>query len=591
MKNFKGKKLLAVLLATMMVLVLITPAAMASQLDVAFLDVELPVNNITMEPGESKSITIKLTVTGPQGGPATFKINRNWSLENGSFTSSNPQTITVGERTNQDEADIFVVTANFTVDSSQGDGSYAASINAYDVVTDGTPRLQNNRPGNLTVNVVTPPSSDTTPPVITIISPSDGAVYQLNQVVLANWTVTDDSSIVEETGNVNKGQPIDTSSEGLKTFSVYAEDEYGNNDTQTVTYEVRDTEAPTITWDSNNPTPNSYGWFNGPVSLGFKLSDPSGVDYERSTLSPLVFDSEGAGQTQDVEAWDSATTPNHATYTSPEVSIDWTAPSITGNTDRAANSAGWYNDNVTVSFTANDALSGIASVTPDTVLYEGENQSVTGTAMDKAGNSATTTVSGINIDKTKPTITIGGNSYSQDSNVDLGDVVIGSTIGWTAFDGLSGLATSASESIAANTPNSQTATITATDNAGNTTTLTVIYRVVFEFNGFFKPIKMDGPNNVKAGSAVPIKFSLNGNQGLNIFFTGYPKSQPTVVEEQNDVTILETVNAGQSSLSYDATADQYTYVWKTDKAWAGKARQLMVKFADGNEYTVDFSFK
>ncbi len=40
-----------------------------------------------------------------------------------------------------------------------------------------------------------------------------------------------------------------------------------------------------------------------------------------------------------------------------------------------------------------------------TVSTEGTNKSVTGTATDKAGNSASATVSGINIDEKAPTIT------------------------------------------------------------------------------------------------------------------------------------------------------------------------------------------
>jgi hypothetical protein len=33
-------------------------------------------------------------------------------------------------------------------------------------------------------------------------------------------------------------------------------------------------------------------------------------------------------------------------------------------------------------------------------------------------------------------------------------------------------------------------------------------------------------NVVKAGAAVPVKFSLDGNHGLGIFASGYPASQP-----------------------------------------------------------------
>ena len=74
--------------------------------------------------------------------------------------------------------------------------------------------------------------------------------------------------------------------------------------------------------------------------------------------------------------------------------------------DRAANANGWYNAPVTVTFTCGDALAGVASCNaPVTVSTDGANQSVTGSATDKAGNAATATVSGINIDRIAPTIT------------------------------------------------------------------------------------------------------------------------------------------------------------------------------------------
>ena len=55
-------------------------------------------------------------------------------------------------------------------------------------------------------------------------------------------------------------------------------------------------------------------------------------------------------------------------------------------------------------------------------------------------------------------------------------------------------------------------------------------------------------------------------------------------------TIEETVTAGGSSLSYNATTNQYTYVWKTDKAWANTCRQLHVKLSDGTNHVADFKF-
>jgi hypothetical protein len=58
----------------------------------------------------------------------------------------------------------------------------------------------------------------------------------------------------------------------------------------------------------------------------------------------------------------------------------------------------------------------------------------------------------------------------------------------------------------------------------------------------------------------------------------YPGSQAVPCETGAPADPIEqTVTAGQSSLSYDALTNQYTYVWKTDKLWATKCRQLVVQ--------------
>ncbi|MDQ3548624.1 MAG: PxKF domain-containing protein, partial [Chloroflexota bacterium] len=85
------------------------------------------------------------------------------------------------------------------------------------------------------------------------------------------------------------------------------------------------------------------------------------------------------------------------------VKVDQDAPTIVGSRTPDANSDGWNNSDVTVSFDCDDALSGIASCTANQVVAdEGTNQSVTGTAVDNADNSSSTTVSNIDIDLTAP---------------------------------------------------------------------------------------------------------------------------------------------------------------------------------------------
>jgi len=114
----------------------------------------------------------------------------------------------------------------------------------------------------------------------------------------------------------------------------------------------------------------------------------------------------------------------------------------------------------------------------------------------------------------------------------------------------------------------------------------------YTFTGFFQPIdNLPTLNTVKAGSAVPVKFSLGGNQGLDIFAAGYPASITTSCGTTAADAVEQTVTAGSSSLSYDAATDQYTYVWKTSKAWAGTCRTLVVKLDDNTIHRADFKFK
>jgi hypothetical protein len=49
--------------------------------------------------------------------------------------------------------------------------------------------------------------------------------------------------------------------------------------------------------------------------------------------------------------------------------------------------------------------------------------------------------------------------------------------------------------------------------------------------------------------------------------------------------------AGSSGLQYDAASDTYTWVWKTDKSWAGTCRTLTVALNDNTEQTALFTFR
>ncbi len=116
---------------------------------------------------------------------------------------------------------------------------------------------------------------------------------------------------------------------------------------------------------------------------------------------------------------------------------------------------------------------------------------------------------------------------------------------------------------------------------------------LYVFGGFQPPVNGGGVRNLaNAGSAIPVRFSLGGNRGLAIFTSGSPASRQVDCDTSNPIDLIEqTVSAGASSLAYDAGNDTYTYVWKTDRAWATTCRQLTLSFGDGSQQSALFQFK
>ncbi len=142
-------------------------------------------------------------------------------------------------------------------------------------------------------------------------------------------------------------------------------------------------------------------------------------------------------------------------------------------------------------------------------------------------------------------------------------------------------------------PGTHTIKVRVTDAGGLTATDEATVFVIFGFSGFFTPVdNFPTFNLVKAGASVAIKFSLGGDKGLSIFAAGYPKSEQIACDSTAEVDgTTSTVTAGSTGLTFDATTNQYSYVWKTDKSWANTCRQLVVKLIDGTVHRANFTFK
>jgi hypothetical protein len=233
--------------------------------------------------------------------------------------------------------------------------------------------------------------------------------------------------------------------------------------------------------------------------------------------------------------------------------------------------------------------SGIDTCVGGTSLGEGEDQSVTGTATDWAGNTATDTVSDLDIDKTAPAVAlIGGPGasyyYGNDPAAPTCD----------ATDALSGLAsclvTGGGASVG---PHSYVAT--ATDNAGNTATATLSYTVLaWTTSGYYAPVDVGGVlNTVKGGSTVPLKFELfAGPTELTSTsaVTSFKTQKISCTSSTGTEDAIELLTTGGTSLRYDTTAGQFIQNWKTPTG-AGSCYAATMTSNDGSTITALFKIK
>lgn len=199
---------------------------------------------------------------------------------------------------------------------------------------------------------------------------------------------------------------------------------------------------------ANVPQPNAYGWYNTPVTVTFSCNDGTTGSGVASCPGAYTFLADAqhsaANQSTTVSAVDNA--GNTSTHTVSGINIDTIAPTITGAPTVAANQYDWYNKPVTVAFSCSDSIDGVATCAPVVLTQQGANQSATGTGVDKAGNVAQYTVSGINIDFTPPTITFTNNQ----GTYTIADMV---NIGCSASDSVDGVISTSAAGVVTRSPN------------------------------------------------------------------------------------------------------------------------------------------
>ena len=281
-----------------------------------------------------------------------------------------------------------------------------------------------------------------------------------SQTVTLTASDTGGSGLASTTYTVDGGSPTTyttpfvISTNGSHTVTYYSTDDAGNVEATHTGYVNIDTQAPTTT--ATGLTAQNAGWVtnSSPVTVTLTPSDSesgmsggSAATYytldggDQQTYSgPLQVSGDGA---HIVTYWSVDALGNTEATNTGYVNIDTAPPTTTANGLVTSASTGWQDAPVTVTLTASDAVSGVATTdytidggtqqtysAPFTVSTEGSH-TIVYWSVDTAGNVESHNTGYVNIDLTPPTVTSNADTAWHDAAV---------TVTLTANDSGSGVA-------------------------------------------------------------------------------------------------------------------------------------------------------
>ncbi len=387
---------------------------------------------------------------------------------------------------------------------------------------------------------------DRTKPTITgSAAPAANANGWNNTDVTVTFTCTDATS-----GVASCSSPVTRSAEGTNQSATGTATDNAGNTASTTVSGINIDKTPPITSASLAGALGNNSWYTTPVLVTLSATDNlSGVAATHYSVDggPALnyggpFNVSGDGF-HTVKFYSVDQAGNSETDPFVSFKIDTTAPAITGSSIPPPNANGWNNTDVSVSFTCSDATSGIASCSgPTTFSSEGANQSITGTAIDNAGNTASVTVSGINIDKTPPVTTavLGGTMGAN------GWFTTPLTITMVATDYLSGVAT----------------TLYSLD-GGPLQTYTVPFSVSGDGPHLLTFYSVDGAGNSEIPFSAPLKIdttapTITGSAAPVPNASGWNNTNVTVSFSCSDVTSGVASCSGPTTLSSDGASQSIT---------------------------------
>lgn len=431
-------------------------------------------------------------------------------------------------------------------------------------------------------------ASDGSPAMLSISAPTQ-VVASTNQLTFNSCDSPQSVTFTSQTPSSGPGYAIGHS----------VSDTRGNYSISSLNFNLKvvaassptDSTAPSVT-PVVTGTEGLNGWYTSDVTVSWNVSDGESTVSSKSGCDTVAI-------TQDQAATPytcTATSAGGTTTESVSVKRDAAAPVVTPDD---VNSQTWRNTPLSQAFAASDAMSGIPAADQSftlTASAESANGTTPTTASrtvtDAAGNSTTRTVSAL-IDTTAPTdVTINGGP--EEGGKYFPNNVPEATC--SARDALSGLAADGCVVSGYSTAvGTHTLTATATDRAGNFTTVTgPTYTVrTLTLTGFYAPVDRGIHNTVKGGATVPLKFEVF-DEGVEVTATSVVKSFTTKTVSCTTSTSEDAVEelAGQSStgLRYDATGGQFIQNWQTPKK-AGTCYEVRMTTIDDSSISALFKLK
>ena len=571
-----------------------------------------PVAGITLTDAGTHSVTARsilpatsspecAQLSGPASGSTVVKIDRTApSASPASVADTAWRNASLSQQFTFSDAGSGLATPNAL--DEEGKVTLTASAESADP---STPTTVSTTVSDVAGNSVTRSVSaliDLTAPTVTPASVSDTTwrSSSLSQAFAASDALSGLADEADESFTLTaSSESADASTQSSASRVVY--DAAGNSSTRSVSAMI-DLSGPSVSPGNVSNTT----WRNTSMSQGFTASDGlSGLADSGDATFTLQASAESSDPSTPTTASKTISDKvGNSTTRTLSALIDLTPPSVTPGD---VNNTTWRNTSLSQAFAASDQLSGLDDAADASFTLTASAESagtltpttVSRTVQDEAGNSTTRTVTAL-IDTTKPVVTVVG--PEQGVTYKLGSVP---TATCSTDDALSGVKDNATPSVTGGPVGSVTVTCSgATDNAGNSNSTPVTFSVVYDFSGFLAPADaMPTKNTVKAGRAVPIKFKLAGDQGMDIFApvsstgvsalasstTKAPVSWNSTCTSAPNDTVEITLTAGSSSLQYDAATQTYTYIWKTDSDWAGKCRMFSLNLRDGTTQHLSFA--